>query len=126
MNQVKVMPNAKNPAVDIAVAEEQAHQQAMTQTAANAQITPVTLIGLLKIRDVDGTGRLVKQEFQVPLPKDLQAFDNVANIIWKNFSEYGGLNIPDPDDKKKFHFFPMENFEKVTLEFGTVSGITLA
>lgn len=126
MSDKKATEFPSNPVVDAAVTAEQQRQAAMAEAMKNAEILTVSLSGLLRVRDDDGAVRVVKQEFPVPVPKGTVDFTNISGIIWKNFSEYGGLNIPDPQSKNKFYFFPMENFEKVILEFGHVSGVTLS
>jgi hypothetical protein len=121
----KVTEFPTDPAVERAVLEEAAKQQAIADAMKNAEIIPVTLTGILRERDADGGARAVKQEFQVPVPKGTVDFTGVSGIVWNNFSQYGGLNVADPTSKNKFYFFPMVNFEKITLEFGVVAGIIL-
>lgn len=136
MKNVTEFPaSSANPAVDAAVRAEQANIAAMQardeqirQAMANAEITPVTICGYLKTKDPDGSTPVVKSSFEVPLPRNAgpREFEAAGKIVLKQFSDYRGIDFQDPKNPRLLHFYHIDQFEKMTVEFGQVSGITLA
>jgi hypothetical protein len=68
------------------------------------------------------TPRVVIQETGIPIPKGSPR-DQVALLMWKLLAATGGLSVKLKEDQ--YVLYPLNAFEKIDLEFSTVSGVTL-
>lgn len=73
------------------------------------------LKGILKSNGVE-----ITNEVKVTIPKGMRDLQPAANLVW---TQIGGLGRKI--DNTTFEFYPLHAFEKFSLEFKIISGITL-